>query len=134
MGTDASRALVLEYFERMQSGDPDLPALLSDDVEWWVPPGSRMPGTARGKAAVLELMTRGLDLYDAAVPLRVQVERLVAEGDHVAAQLVIEGRTAGGADYRNHYHFAFEIRDGRIARVREYVDTAYANALLMPDR
>lgn len=134
MGTDASRALVIEYLERMQSGDPDLPALLADDVEWWVPPGSRMPGTARGKAAVLELMTGGLDLYDATVPLRVEVERIVAEGDHVAAQLVIEGRTARGADYRNHYHFAFEIRDGRIARVREYVDTAYANALLMPDR
>ena len=133
MSTDASRALVREYFDKMRSGDPGLPDLLTDDVEWWVPPGSRMQGTARGKPEVLELLSSGLDLYAPDVPLQVSIERIVAEGDHVAAQLVIEGRTARGADYRNHYHFAFEIRDGRIARVKEYVDTAYANAMLMPD-
>ena len=34
-------------------------------------------------------------------------------------------------DYRNYYHLAFELRGGRIARVKEYVDTAYANERLM---
>ena len=38
--------------------------------------------------------------------------------------------TAKGADYRNFYHWAFRVRDGRICAVKEYVDTLYAQRTL----
>jgi hypothetical protein len=131
MGTEASKALIRDYFERMASGDPDLPELLAEDVVWWIPPGSKLGGTLRGKPAVLELLARAFTLFDPAQPPKLEIERMVAEDDCVCVQFVLQARTAAGREYRNHYHLAFELRGGRIARVKEYVDTAYANERLM---
>jgi ketosteroid isomerase-like protein len=131
MGTDASRALIREYLARVSAGDPRLPELLADDVEWWVPPGSKLGGTRTGKPAVLELLAGALALFSADHPPRIEVERIVAEGERVCVQFVLEARTAAGREYRNAYHLAFEVRGGRIARVKEYVDTAYANDVLL---
>lgn len=131
MGAEANKALIAEYFARVGSGDPSLPELLADDVVWWIPPGSKLGGTRRGKPAVMEVMGRAFELYAPGEPLRIQIEQIVAEDDHVCVQFVLEARTAAGRDYRNHYHIAFEVRDGRIVLVKEYVDTAYANERLM---
>ena len=132
MGIEENKALVREYLRRMQAGEPTLADLLADDVTWWVPQSSELAGTHRGKASVLALMGKGVDLYQ--LPLRVIVEEMVAERDQVCVQLVVEATTAAGRPYRNDYHFAFRVRDGRIAAVREYVDTKYASELLFDGR
>jgi ketosteroid isomerase-like protein len=130
MGTAESKALIREYFARVGSGDPPLAELLADDVVWWIPPGSMYAGTLRGKPAVLELMGRAFALFAPGQPPRIEIEQIVAEDDAVCVQFILEARTVSGRDYRNHYHLAFEISGGRIARVKEYVDTAYANERL----
>jgi ketosteroid isomerase-like protein len=48
----------------------------------------------------------------------------------VAVQTVMTARTAKGAAYRNHYHWAFRVRGRRICAVKEYVDTLYAQRML----
>lgn len=130
MDPEQSKQIVRRFFDAMSRGDPALPDLLHDDVCWWVPPEANLGGLYRGKPRVLAFMASGVGLYDRATPLRVELEQLVAEGDWVCAQLVLEARTARGEDYRNHYHFAFRLQDGRIALVREYVDTLYADRKL----
>ena len=130
MSAADSKAVVERYFEALRSGDPGLPDLLADDVTWWVPEASPMGGTHEGRDAVLALMGSGTDLYDPTVPLEISVESMIAEGDRVAVQLVIDARTAKGEPYHNDYHFAFEVRDGRIQAVREYVDTLYVQQKL----
>jgi ketosteroid isomerase-like protein len=126
----ANKQIVARFFDAMSRGDPALPALLHDDACWWVPPGANLGGLYEGKQRVLELMASGVGLYDTSTPMRVEIEQIVAEGDWVCVQLVLEARTARGEDYRNHYHFAFRLRDGRIALVKEYVDTLYADRKL----
>jgi ketosteroid isomerase-like protein len=81
---------------------------------------------------VLALMSQGVDLYQP--PLSVEIEEMVAERDWVCVQLVIEAKSAAGLPYRNDYHFAFRLRDGQIAAVREYVDTQYAAETLFTKR
>lgn len=130
MGIEENKALICRYFDAIRTGEPPLPDLLSDDITWWVPAASPMGGLYEGKAAVLGLMRSGADLYDPSTPMKVELTRLVAEGDDVCARVTIEARTARGEQYRNHYHFAFCVRDGRIAEVREYVDTLYAERKL----
>ena len=130
MSAEANKAIVRAYLEKMRQGDPTLPDLLADDASWWVPPSSPMGGTHQGKDAVLALMGGGVGLYDADVPMQIEIEEMVAEGAWVCVQLILEARTARGEPYRNHYHFAFRIRDGRIHAVREYVDTLYAQRKL----
>jgi hypothetical protein len=132
MGIEENKAVVREYFRRIQVGDPGLAELLTEDVTWWVPQSSELGGTHRGRPAVLELMGKGVELYQP--PLAAVVEEMVAERDWVCVQLVVEAKTAAGLPYRNDYHFAFRIRDGRIAAVREYLDTKYASERLFPAR
>jgi hypothetical protein len=130
VGAAEAKKLVKTYFKRISTGDPKLPELLADDVSWWVPPGSDMAGTYEGKAKVLELMGSGIGLYDQTVPMKIDVEKMVAEGNTVCVQFVLEARTAKGRDYRNHYHFVFETKRGKISKVKEYVDTKYAHDVL----
>ena len=130
MDTARNKEIVRGFFAAMSRGDPKLPELFCDDIGWWVPPEANLGGLHQGKPAVLALMASGIGLYDLTTPMRVEIEQLVAEGDWVCAQLVIEARTARGEPYRNHYHFAFRLRDGRIALVKEYVDTLYADRKL----
>jgi uncharacterized protein len=132
MSSEQNKAVVREYFRRVQAGDPEIPSLFDDDITWWVPRSSPLGGVHRGKAAVLALMSQGVDLYQP--PLRVEIEEMVAERDWVCVQLVIEAKSASGLPYRNDYHFAFRLRDGRIAAVREYVDTQYAAETLFANR
>ena len=47
----------------------------------------------------------------------------VAEGDQVVVEFEGEGRTKDGRDYNNRYCSVFRIADGRITRIREYLDT-----------
>ena len=130
MGAADNKQAVKRWLDAMQAGDPKLPELLTDDATWWVPPSSPLGGTHRGKAEVLKLMSQGIGLYDASVPMRIEIQRMVAEDDAVCVQLVLRGRTARGEDYENHYHFAFELRGGKISAVKEYVDTLYAQKKL----
>ena len=132
MGIEQNKAVVAEYFRRMQAGDPTVAEMMDDEITWWVPQSSELGGTHRGKAKVLELMGKGVDLYQ--LPLKIVVEETVAERDWVAVQLVVEAKTAAGRPYRNDYHFAFRIRNGKVAAVREYVDTQYAKELLFDGR
>jgi len=130
MSAEANKALIREYFERVGRGDPNVADLIAEDATWWVPPASPLGGLYEGKARVLELMGSGVDLYDPGAPMQIQVEEMVAEGEWVCVQLVIQATTAKGEDYRNHYHFAFRLRDAQIVAAKEYVDTLYAQRML----
>jgi hypothetical protein len=44
----------------------------------------------------------------------------------------VRARTIRGEDYANDYLAVFEYRDGRIAAVREYMDTGVMARLLFP--
>ncbi len=57
-------------------------------------------------------------------------ERLVAEGDWVCLEMRSEGRHVSGRDYANHYTYWFEIKDGLITQLKEWLDTLHANDVL----
>lgn len=134
MSIEGNKALIHRYFETFSTCAADVADLLHEDVTWWVPRSSPLGGTHVGKAAVLELLGAGVDFYAADVPMRIEIEQLVAEGDRVSAQVVIRAESARGEPYENHYHFAFRVRADKIVAVREYVDTLYAMRKLAPAR
>jgi hypothetical protein len=134
MGIAENKQVIRDYFGALAKSDyPTALGFFADDITWWVLPSSPLAGTYVGKDAVLELFGKGTGLYDPSVPLQPQVVGLVAEGDHVAVELVITGRTARGQDYKNHYHFLFEVKGGKITGAKEYVDTLYAQRTLFSD-
>ena len=64
----------------------------------------------------------------------VVIERTICEGNWVAAQFSLAAQTlADDRPYENFYHFLYEVGGGQILRYWEYLDTAYAQALLFPN-
>jgi ketosteroid isomerase-like protein len=71
------------------------------------------------------------DVLDACTgPIKITPKSFVAEADSVAVEAESYTQTRKGLTYNNLYHFLFRVRDGRIASVREYLDTMHANAVL----
>ena len=119
---EASKAVVRSYFERGVSGDPKLGELFAEDATWWIPPGSPMGGTYRGRAAVLEMLGRAFALYDVST-MKLALPLLVAEGPHVCALFQVDSRTARGTHHVCDYLAVFEVERGKIRSVREFFDT-----------
>lgn len=127
---ETHRAIVERYFASVQSGDPEIGALFSDDAVWIAPQSSPLGRRHEGRAAVLELMGNGVGLYDLSQPMEIEVDTMAAEGEHVFVEMTLSARTLAGEPYLNHYVFVFRIRDGLITEIREYFDSHYGQRML----
>ena len=56
---------------------------------------------------------------------------MVGEGDKVAVEATSEGKHISGQIYTNEYHFLFEFRDGKLLRLKEYMDTERVTDVLV---
>jgi len=129
MTTSENKALIQSYFDAISGGDGDHTDLLSDEISWWVPPGSDFAGLHEGKEAVQAFLAGGVGYYAEDAPMTITIAQMIAEDDWVACQFTIEATTAAGRPYKNYYHFAFQIEQSKIRRVREYLDTHYAREI-----
>jgi len=127
MSIEENKRIVTELFTRFSAGDvPGVMALLADDVTWRLPGKPELWPSAgvydrRRIERLFQYMTSQLD---GALTLRVL--GVIAEGDRVAVEVEGSGDLKNGRKYRQQYFFAFELRGGKIATVREYLDTQHA--------
>jgi len=127
MKTEQSRAVALAFVEHFSAGRAEQAlGLLADDVQWWVA-GHADQFPLAGSYRKTELP----DLFQwigTALPHGVSVSVLgvTAEHSRVALEVEANGVTAHGEHYRNRIHFLFEVSDGKIIEVREYLDTQHA--------
>jgi uncharacterized protein len=131
MGISENKNVVLGFVEALSTGNVEAAkAVVADDATWWIPGSLPVSGTHRGKRAIFEEFLGQAQALFQPNSLSVQVRSAIAENDSVAVEWVARGRTAKGKNYENYYHLAFEVRDGKIQAIREYVDTLYAKELL----
>jgi hypothetical protein len=132
MGIAENKQVVLDFYEFGARGDIDACfALLADDVTWTNIGTTRFSGTFAGKQAIAEeLVGRLFAQLKAGIASR--VERLTAEGDIVVAQTSGTAETVDGIPYNNTYCQVFEIRNGQIVAVKEYMDTALIDSVFGP--
>ena len=125
MNTSAeNKKIVLEYLRLLSAGNVDsLMSLLSDDFEQWVPGNMPASGT-HSKAVFREMLIGAGGMFPNG--LIVTPTSLISEGDLVAVEAKGGGRTRDGRTYANTYHYLFEIKNGKITKVREYMDTKHA--------
>lgn len=121
---EENKALVLEFYRRMNARRyADMWELFTVDAKWG---GGRAStddfGSIDGmKAIMVDPMPVFVD-----GGIGFTVHTLTAEEDRVAAEVESHAPLVNGRVYNNHYHMLFEIRDGKIAVVKEYADTAHA--------
>jgi len=133
MGIAENKQVVLDFYEAGARGDMDACfALLTDDVTWTNIGSTKFSGTYIGKQAIAEDLLGPL-FSQLKAGISSQIERLTAEGDIVVAQTSGTAETMDGTPYNNTYCQVIRIRDGLIADVKEYMDTALIDSVFGVD-
>jgi ketosteroid isomerase-like protein len=130
MNVAENKQLIRDVYAALSGGNsrPFVDAL-ADDVRWHMIGTTSWSGTYQGKQVVVDTLLRPLgerfaERYTATV------ERLVAEGDLVVAEVRGHVMTKAGMRYDNTYCFIYRIVGGRVAEITEYLDTALVDAAL----
>lgn len=130
MTSDRCKNAVLEAWKAFASRDqPRIEACFTPDAEWLAPRGNatalylRYPDHMVGRkqiAVFLAAEFHKLFVSD----VRVDIKTVLADGHVVVLEERMRATLANGRAYENDYCFFFELDDeGRIHRVREYMDT-----------
>jgi hypothetical protein len=64
--------------------------------------------------------------------IRFRILHLTAEADRVAVEARGSSTLMNGNQYNNEYHFLIFIRDGKVYKFMEYLDTQLADEVLAP--
>jgi ketosteroid isomerase-like protein len=121
-----NKQIVSEFLEVFSRGDVDgVVDRLHPDAGWWV------SGTMAGLSATytrqqMDVLLRGVTALYKKGALQITPTSLLAEGNRVAVEAESFAELNNGRVYNNLYHFLFEIADGKILRVKEYMDTQHA--------
>ena len=133
MGIAENKQVVVEFYEAGARGDMDACfALLADDITWTNIGSTKFSGTYEGKQALAEDLLGPL-FGQLKAGISSHIEHLTAEGDTVVAQTSGTAETVDGVPYNNTYCQVIHIRDGQIARVMEYMDTALIDSVFGVD-
>jgi len=119
--------LVLHFFEVLSAGDLEaVRALLHEEVTW-KPQIRDVPGAGihRGKKGIVDDFLRPIrGMFKPGDP-KVIVDTLASKGNLVIAEARGVGKTADGRAYDNLYAWAFDLADGKVFAIREYMDSHY---------
>lgn len=122
MSTEKNIQTVKDFFAALGRGDRErLLALVAEDIEWIVP-GEDWPlaGTYRGHAGLADL----LETASRSMETSTQPREFVAQGDRVLVVGFASGKVnATDKRFEDNWIFAITVRDGRLASIREYIDT-----------
>lgn len=128
----ANKRLVARAFDGLSETDATIFLdLMADDFRWIVEGQSKWSKRFDGKEAVRRDLIRPL-FANFATPYRNFAEEIIAEGDRVVVLCRGEVRTVSGKDYNNSYCFVIRMQRGKMVELREYMDTALAEAALEP--
>jgi ketosteroid isomerase-like protein len=113
---------VKDFFAAMGRGDKHgLLALSAEDIEWIIP-GKDWPlaGTHRGHAGLTTLLQKASETVETST----EPSEYVAQGDRVLVVGVAKGKIkATNKTFDDDWIFAITVRNGKVANIREYIDT-----------
>lgn len=123
MSTQENVRIVKDFFAAVGRGDRQgVRALCADDIEWIIPgEGWPLAGTHRGHAGLANVLQKASETIEtsSSVP-----PDYIAEGDRVVVAGVAKGKIkATNKRFEDHWVFVVTVRDGRLAKIREYIDT-----------
>ncbi|MEO1079119.1 MAG: nuclear transport factor 2 family protein [Pseudomonadota bacterium] len=129
MSTEDTRATVERWLELAGSGDLNgAMALFAEDAVWSNIGSTRFSGDFVGVQGIMKELIGPL-FAELEAGIASDLEAIVADGDRAVVLSRGKARTLAGKDYNNTYAQVFTVRDGRIAGVREYMDTALVDAV-----
>ena len=133
MSIEKNVQVVKDFFAAIGSGDKQrVLALVAENIEWIVP-GEDWPlaGTHRGHAGIADVLQKASEEVETTYPAPPE---FVAQGDRVLVIGVATGKIkATNRAFKDEWVFDITVRDGKLTKIREYIDTqALARASEMP--
>ena len=123
MSIEKNVQIVKDFFAAMGSySEQDLLALAAEDIEWIIPgEGWPLAGTHRGHAGLADLLQTASKELETSFPVPPEY---VAQGDRVLVVGSAEGTIkATGKAWEDNWVFAITVRNGKVTKIREYIDT-----------
>lgn len=130
MNTELNKQVARRFYERFDANDIDgVLDTMAEDLRFWIAgkPGSN-PSIGWHTKAEMARMFRGMT-GQMPTGLRMTVTSLIAEDDKVALEVSSHGELRDGRVYENEYHALITVRDGKIAEVKEYMDTHHVQSV-----
>ena len=132
MNTEKNKKLVLNFWASFHEADVEKAfSFLDDNVEWRamgvkgeLPVSGTMDKNGIGELikTVKTMMPKGLAL---------KTLSLTAEDNRVANEVESYGELTNGKIYNNLYHFFIEISNGKIVKIKEYMDTIHVKEIFV---
>ncbi|CAB3737437.1 hypothetical protein R8871_06327 [Paraburkholderia graminis C4D1M] len=123
MSIEENIQIVKDIFAAIGSGDKQgLLALVAEDIEWVIP-GEDWPlaGTHRGHAGLAKVLQKASEEVEMTYP---KPPEFVAQGDRILVVGVATGKIkATNRTFKDDWVFAITVRNGKLANIREYIDT-----------
>lgn len=125
--TADARTVLQSYLDALVAGDHDAIAeSFTEDATWSLHGDLPLAGVRRGRQAILDFLLSAGSLYTPGTQSYTFGE-ITAEGSRAVLEWHVKGIAAAtGKPYDNEYCGVFVIREGRIAEVREYLDSLHA--------
>lgn len=128
MSTEENKRIVREFmslFER--SAFVEMLDMMAEEATWTIVGKPHLFASA-GVKTKGQMASIWEDLYETLDGgLQMKVIGMVAEDDRIAAEVRSHATTKSGKIYDNDYHFLIAVRDGKIARIKEYTDLMHAS-------
>lgn len=125
MNTAENVQVVQRAYENFKKGNiQELIGLMAGDVHWQLPevPNVAITGTRTGTAAVTEFFATVARDQE---PLEFDPRQYIADGDKVVALGHYRWRVTGtGRTFDSDFAHIFTIKNGKVVRFQEFMDTA----------
>jgi ketosteroid isomerase-like protein len=125
--SNQSETTVRKFFELLNAEDLEgVRALLTEDAAW-IPQARDMPGAGeyRGRDVIVDQFLKPIRALFATGSPSNRVLSMASNGALVLVETHGTGRLSDGRPYDNRYAWAFELREAKIAMIREYLDSYY---------
>jgi ketosteroid isomerase-like protein len=127
---EESRSFVLAFFAELAAGNPACWDRVSDDATWsLIARAADYPYEPEYTKASYRRLVEGSGA-EFPTGLRFTITGTTAERDRVALEAESYGYHRSGALYNNRYHLMVLLSGGKIATVREYLDSGHAAEVL----
>ena len=131
---NANEQLVLDFFEVLSSGDLEKLREFYHDKSTWEPKVKNIAGA--GKHVGMDIIDKFLapvrGMFEPGDP-KVHVHNMFSRDGWVCVESNSTGKTMDGKTYDNDYCWVFEISNGKIDAMREYMDSHYTAKLFGMD-
>jgi ketosteroid isomerase-like protein len=122
-----SEAVVRTFFELLNAENLEGIRLLLTEDAAWLPQARDMPGAGeyRSPDVIVDQFLKPIrGLFATGSPSN-RILSMASNGDLVLVETHGTGRLSDGRPYDNRYAWAFEVRAGKVAVIREYLDSYY---------